>query len=97
MCCVQAVVDCGALESLVTCLEEYDPSVKEGAAWVLGYIAGHSPELAQQVGHQNSLLLLCLFNDWDMLYLPGHLDSGSLANTYPKTVLRPAHLCTSTP
>ena len=97
MCCVQAVVDCGALESLVTCLEEYDPSVKEGASWTLGYIAGHSPELAQQVRHQKSLLLLCLFNDWDMLYLPGHLDSGSLANTYPKTVLRPAHLCTSTP
>lgn len=96
MCCVQAVVDCGALESLVTCLEEYDPSVKEGASWVLGYIASHSPELAQQVGHQSSLATLPV-QRLDMLYLPGHLDSGSVANTYPRMLLGPAHLCTSTP
>ena len=43
------MVDCGALESLVTCLEEFDPGVKEAASWTLGYVAGHSPELAQQV------------------------------------------------
>ena len=35
----QAVVDCGALDSLVICLEEFDPTVKEAAAWALGYIA----------------------------------------------------------
>ena len=29
-----AVVDSGALDALVTCLEEFDPSVKEAAAWV---------------------------------------------------------------
>ena len=29
----QAVVDCGALDSMVTCLEEFDPGVKEAAAW----------------------------------------------------------------
>lgn len=46
---LQAVVDCGALDSLVTCLEEFDPGVKEAASWTLGYVAGHSPELAQQV------------------------------------------------
>lgn len=46
---VQAVVDCGALDSLVTCLEEFDPGVKEAASWTLGYVASHSPELAQQV------------------------------------------------
>lgn len=46
---VQAVVDCGALEGLVTCLEEFDPGVKEAACYTLGYVAGHSPELAQQV------------------------------------------------
>lgn len=46
---MQAVVDCGALDSLVTCLEEFDPGVKEAASWTLGYVAGHSPELAQQV------------------------------------------------
>ena len=50
---VQAVVDCGALDSLVTCLEEFDPGVKEAASWTLGYVAGHSPELAQQVTCQD--------------------------------------------
>ena len=38
----QAVVDCGALDSLVICLEEFDPGVKEAAAWALGYIARHN-------------------------------------------------------
>lgn len=27
-------MDSGALDALVTCLEEFDPSVKEAAAWV---------------------------------------------------------------
>lgn len=45
----QAVIDSGALDSLVTCLEEFDPGVKEAATWCLGYIAGHNAELAQQV------------------------------------------------
>jgi hypothetical protein len=34
-----AVVDSGALEALVICLEEFDPSVKEAAAYALAYIA----------------------------------------------------------
>ena len=38
----QNVVDAGALEPLVQCLEEFDPSVKEAAGWALGYIARHS-------------------------------------------------------
>ena len=38
----QAVVDCGALDALVICLEEFDPGVKESAAWALGYIARHN-------------------------------------------------------
>ena len=41
-CPLQAVVDCGALEALVICLEEFDPGVKEAAAWALGYIARHN-------------------------------------------------------
>lgn len=32
----QAVVDSGALEALTTCLEEFDPQVKESAAWAIG-------------------------------------------------------------
>ena len=39
---LQQVVDCGALEALVICLEEFDPGVKESAAWALGYIARHN-------------------------------------------------------
>jgi len=36
------VVESGALTSLVQCLEEFDPGVKESAAWALGYIAKHN-------------------------------------------------------
>lgn len=35
----KAVVDSGALDALVVCLEEFDPSVKEAAAYALSYIA----------------------------------------------------------
>ena len=31
----------GALDALAVCLEEFDPGVKEAAAWALGYIARH--------------------------------------------------------
>lgn len=56
----QAVVACGALEPLVVCLEEFDPGVKEGAAWALGYISAHNPELAQQVIDASAIPLLVL-------------------------------------
>ena len=37
------VSDCsGALEALAVSLEEFDPGVKEAAAWALGYIARHN-------------------------------------------------------
>ena len=35
-------IDCGALDALVICLEEFDLGVKESAAWALGNIAGHN-------------------------------------------------------
>lgn len=35
-------MDSGALDALVICLEEFDPGVKESAAWALGYIARHN-------------------------------------------------------
>ncbi len=41
----QAVVDSGALECLVQCLEEFDPSVKEASAWALSYIAKYRNQL----------------------------------------------------
>jgi len=40
------VVESGALDALVACLEEFDPSVKESAVWALGFIASHTAELA---------------------------------------------------
>ena len=39
---LKSVVDCGALDALVICLEEFDPGVKEAAAWALGYVAKHN-------------------------------------------------------
>lgn len=38
----QSVVDCGAVDALVVCLEDFDPGVKEAAAWALGYVARHN-------------------------------------------------------
>jgi HEAT repeat protein len=53
-------VDSGALDSLVQCLEEFDPGVKESAAWALGYIAGHNAELASTVVEAGAVpLLVC--------------------------------------
>jgi 3-methyladenine DNA glycosylase AlkD len=64
----QAVIDSGALDSLVTCLEEFDPGVKEAATWCLGYIAGHNTELAQQVVDAGAQLVqqccLCEHSMW---------------------------------
>ena len=37
----QAVLACGGVDALVLCLEEFDPGVKEAAAWALNYIARH--------------------------------------------------------
>jgi Armadillo/beta-catenin-like repeat len=51
----QSVVDCGALDALVICLEEFDPGVKEAAAWALGYIARHNN------GNLSQIRLLCNF------------------------------------
>lgn len=38
----QSVVASGGVDALVLCLEEFDPGVKEAAAWALGYIARHN-------------------------------------------------------
>ena len=56
------MVDSGALDSLVTCLEEFDPMVKENAAWALSYIARHNEDLANAVIEAGAvpLLVLCI-------------------------------------
>ncbi|GJQ81956.1 hypothetical protein Trydic_g20421 [Trypoxylus dichotomus] len=52
----------GTLEALLICLEDFEPIVKENAAWALGYIARHSSYLAQSVVDTGALplLVLCL-------------------------------------
>jgi len=35
------------LQSIILCLEDFDPGVKEAGAWALGYIARHNKNLAQ--------------------------------------------------
>eukprot|EP00884_Botryococcus_braunii_P020238 jgi/Botrbrau1/6899/Bobra.67_3s0018.1 len=65
----QALVDCGAVEALVTCLEEFDPGVKEAASWCLGYIASHTPELARQVVAAGAVPLLVLTGQEPELFL----------------------------
>jgi 3-methyladenine DNA glycosylase AlkD len=57
-----SVVEAGSLDALVGCLSEFEPSVKEAAAWALGYIAKHTPELAQAVVDAGAVpqLVLCL-------------------------------------
>ncbi len=56
------MVDSGALDSLVACLEEFDPTVKENAAWAISYIARHNENLANSVIEAGSvpLLVLCV-------------------------------------
>ena len=60
----QSVVDCGALDALVICLEEFDPGVKESAAWALGYIARHN------AGMLISGFCFSGFNLWTLNQLP---------------------------
>lgn len=54
------MVDSGALNALVSCLDEFDPGVKEAAAWALGYIARHNGELSQSIVDAGAIPLLVL-------------------------------------
>ena len=56
------VVKSGALPSIISCLEDFEPSVQESAAWVIGYIARHNAGLAQKCVEAGCvpLLIICL-------------------------------------
>ncbi|PSN52093.1 Sperm-associated antigen 6 [Blattella germanica] len=43
----QVTVQSGGLEAMVVCLEDFDPGVKEAAAWALGYVGRHNRNLGQ--------------------------------------------------
>lgn len=45
----KAVIDAGGLDYAITALEEFDSGVKEGACFVIGFIARHNLALATQV------------------------------------------------
>lgn len=47
----KAIINSGALESLAVCVEEFDPGVKESAAWALAYIAKFFPSYAGITSH----------------------------------------------
>ncbi len=57
-----AVVNSNALEALVSCLEEFDPAVREAAAWALAHIAKHEESLASAVVKADAIkhLVKCL-------------------------------------
>lgn len=53
------VVDHDGLETIIECLEDFDPEVKEAAAWALGYIARHNKSLAQTAVDAGKIILVC--------------------------------------
>lgn len=55
-----AVVRNGGLETVVTCLEDFDPGVKEAAAWATGYVTRHSKVLAQAAVDSGYILRIFL-------------------------------------
>ncbi|XP_044000963.1 sperm-associated antigen 6-like [Aphidius gifuensis] len=50
------------MEAMIVCLEDFDPGVKESAAWAIGYVGKHNSDLAQSVVSAGALplLVLCL-------------------------------------
>ena len=55
------MVDCGALDALVICLEEFDPGVKEAAAWALGYVARHNTGTVSMLSHSARDIALWIY------------------------------------
>lgn len=53
------VIDHDGLETIIECLEDFDPEVKEAAAWALGYIARHNKSLAQTAVDAGKIILVC--------------------------------------
>lgn len=43
------IIQGGGLEAMVISMEDFDPGVKESAAWAIGYVARHNSGLAQIV------------------------------------------------
>jgi len=54
------VVKAGALEALMKCLEDFDPSIKQVAVRALSKIAAHDKSLAKSIVDAKALPLLVL-------------------------------------
>lgn len=52
------VVHNDGLQTIIRCLEDFDPGVKEAAAWALGYIARHNKNLAQAAVDASKIILI---------------------------------------
>lgn len=49
------------LQTIVKCLEDFDPGIKEAAAWALGYIARHNKNLAQAAVDASKIIINVFF------------------------------------
>ncbi|XP_018575785.1 sperm-associated antigen 6-like [Anoplophora glabripennis] len=60
--CANAVIAAGGLQAFIACLEDFEASIKEAAAWGIGYIARQNRSLAQTCADAGAvpLLMLCL-------------------------------------
>jgi len=55
------VVHNDGLQTIVKCLEDFDPGIKEAAAWALGYIARHNKNLAQAAVDASKIIINVFF------------------------------------
>ncbi|KAI8426314.1 hypothetical protein MSG28_005187 [Choristoneura fumiferana] len=90
-----AIVRLGALEHIVSCLEDFDTQVKENAAWALGYIGKHSETLSGLVVDAGTLPLLVLaFQEPEMSLK--QISAGALvdlAQHKPEAVVDAGAIC----
>ena len=58
------VVESGGLEAIVTCLEDFDPGVKESAAFAVAAISSHTANLAQGCALAGQTLSIVSDDHW---------------------------------
>ncbi|KAK0175177.1 hypothetical protein PV327_008950 [Microctonus hyperodae] len=63
------IIQEGGLEAMVISIEDFDPGVKESAAWAIGYVARHNSVLAQTVVNAGVVPLLIMAIQEPELYL----------------------------
>ncbi|KAK0165994.1 hypothetical protein PV328_004458 [Microctonus aethiopoides] len=63
------IIQGGGLEAMVISMEDFDPGVKESAAWAIGYVARHNSVLAQTVVNAGVVPLLIMAMQESELYL----------------------------